>query len=458
MQRLRTLSYLALASALVAYPAGAGAQDRITVRSTVDTLANGLTIIIHEDHSVPIVTTNVWYHVGSGDEKPGRTGFAHLFEHLMFMGSQNAQYPMFDRLLEAAGASNNGSTTEDRTNYFETGPSNSLPLMAWLESDRMGWFLPTMTAEKVDAQREVVKNERRQRMDNQPYGLAWETLTRTLYPRGHPYSWSVIGSMTDLSAASLEDTREFFRKYYAPNNAVIVVAGDVDTRQVRDLMTRYFTDIPRGPEIERPEAVPFRLERDTMVVLEDRVQLPRLYYDWHSTQLFAPDDAPLDLLAYILTGAKNSRLTQLLVYDRQLATSVTAFQSGKRLDGDFVIFATARPGHTLPQLQEIIDGEVARLAREGPSARELEQAQNATEASFLNRLERVGSKANSINYYYYFAGQADYFNQDRERYRAVTGDDIRRVAAKYLAAPRVMLSIVPRGRRELAAQAAGVTP
>jgi zinc protease len=220
-------------------PVALAAQARVTVPYTIDTLANGLTLIVHEDHSVPIVSTNVWYRVGSGDEQPGRTGFAHLFEHLMFMGSEHAPYPAFDRMLEAVGANNNGSTWYDRTNYFEEGPSNSLALMLWLEADRMGWFLPTMDSAKLDLQRDVVKNERRQSYENQPYGLADETILRMVYPAGHPYSWPTIGSMADLSAATLEDTRTFFRKYYAPNNAAIVIAGDVKTPDVRALVRRY---------------------------------------------------------------------------------------------------------------------------------------------------------------------------------------------------------------------------
>jgi zinc protease len=434
------------------------AQTSIRVPVTVDTLSNGLTLLVHEDHSTPIVAVNVWYHVGSGDEKPGRTGFAHLFEHLMFMGSEHAEYPAFDRLLESAGANNNGSTTNDRTNYYEVGPSSSLALMLWLEADRMGWFVPTMTDEKVDLQRDVVKNERRQSYENRPYGLAWETLAEALYPSGHPYSWSVIGSMADLSAASLEDTKEFFRRYYAPNNAVVAVAGDVKVADVRREVQKYFRDIPRGPAIARPDAPPFTLAKDTMIVLEDKVQLPRLYYNWHTTKTLTADDAALELLAYILTGARNSRLTDALVYQQQIAADVSAFQDGKRLDGDFIILATARPGHTLPELQASIDEQLKRIIAQGPEAKELEQAKNNTESSFLNGLERVLSKANQLNSYYYFAGQADWVDQDLARYRAVTAADVQRVARQYLGGHKVILSIVPEGKTDMAARSTEVTP
>jgi zinc protease len=449
----------ASAQAVATKASAAPAAAPLAVPYVIDTLENGLTLIVHEDHSVPIVTTNVWYHVGSGDEKPGRTGFAHLFEHLMFMGSENAPYPAFDRMLEAAGANNNGSTTTDRTNYYESGPANSLPLMLWLEADRMGWMLPTMDSAKVDLQRDVVKNERRQRYENAPYGMSWETLARALYPAGHPYSWTTIGSMTDLSAASLEDTKEFFRKYYAPNNATIVVAGDVKADSVKALVRQYFGAIPRGPAIERPAGVPeVRLAKDTSIVLEDQVQLPRVYYDWHSVKSYAADDAALQILAYVLTGAKNSRLTQKLVYDLQLATQVTSFQNGKRLDGDFMLYATARPEKSLPELQAVIDAEIRTLAQQGPTERELEQAKNSIESDFLSSLERVGSKADQLNAYYYETGEPDFFARDLARYRAVTRADVQRAARQYLLQPKVVLSIVPQGKPELAAKIQGVTP
>ncbi len=449
--------YLALgALALAPMLSGAQAAPRLRVPYTLDTLPNGLTLIVHEDHSVPIVTTNLWFHVGSGDEKVGRTGFAHLFEHLMFMGSENAPYPQFDRLLEASGASNNGSTTEDRTNYYEFGPSSALPLMLWLEADRMGWLLSTMDKPKVDLQRDVVKNERREGVENQPYGIVRDVAPPLIYPAGHPYSWTVIGSMADLSAASVDDVKDFFRRYYAPNNATIVVAGDVKTDDVRAMVRQYFSAIPRGPAIERPTPAAFTV-RDTTVALEDRVQLPRMYLNWHTPKSSDADTPALQVAAYVLAGARTSRLTQALVYAGEIATSVQAYDDAKRLDGDFSIVATARPGRNLDTLQTVIDQQVQRLGAEGPSARELDQARNAIEASFLRSIQTVSGKADQLNEYYYQTGNPDGFQDDLDRLRSVTAEDIQRVVQKYLQGPRVTISVVPQGKRELAATPKKVT-
>jgi zinc protease len=442
---------LVLLATMVACGPLAAQSKPIQVPYTADTLPNGLILLVHEDHSTPIVTVNTLRRVGSGDEKPGRTGFAHLYEHLMFMGSEHAPYPQFDRLLEAAGASNNGYTTPDRTVYFEWGPSNALPLMLWLEADRTGWVLSTMDSAKVDLQRDVVKNERRQRIENEPYGLASETILGMLYPDRHPYHWPVIGSMADLSAASLEDVKEFFRRYYAPDNTTMVVAGDVKADSVRRLVRGYFARIPRGPSITRPNPPAFALARDTSTTLEDRVQLPRLYYTWHTVKRGHRDDASLQILAYILTGAKNGRLTQPMVYEKQIATDVDAIADHKRLDGDLTIQATARPGKALPELQAFVDRELTRIAGTGPTARELQQARNAAEANFLMRVEEVSDKAERMNQYLYYEGQADYFQKDLDRFLAVTAGDVQRVAKQYLLAPKVILSVVPEGQRSLEA-------
>ncbi|HEX9611981.1 MAG TPA: pitrilysin family protein [Gemmatimonadales bacterium] len=458
---LQRLAAPALGVLLAAAPGRLTAQA-LRVPYETFTLPNGLQVIVHEDHSVPIVTANIWYHVGSGDERPGRTGFAHLFEHIMFMGSQHVPTGDFDRLLEAAGGDNNGSTTEDRTNYFEDGPVNALPLMLWLDSDRMGFLLPEITAEKVDLQRGVVQNERRQSYENRPYGLAQENILQRLYPASHPYHWPVIGSMADLSAATIEDVRGFFRTYYTPNNASLAIAGDITPRAARALVARYFGDIPRGPAVTRPVAPPVTLTADAYATIEDRVQLPRVYNAWHTVKAFAPDDAGLDVLANVLAGGRSSRLYRRLVYELQIASDVVAFQDGGRLDGKFELWATARPGHDLRELQRVIDEELRKLVDGGPTAREVARAQNTFEAQFLSRMERVGSfggKADQLNFYNYFVGTPDYFQRDLDRYLEVTPDDVRRIARTYLAgeAHRVVLSVVPQGKPELAVQP-GVQP
>ena len=447
MNRLRFL-----AGALLLLGATPLAAQGIKVPATVDTLPNGLRLIVHEDASAPIVTVDSWFWVGSGSEKPGRTGFAHLFEHLMFMGSEHAPYPQFDRLLEAAGADNNGSTTEDRTNYYEAGPVSALPLMLWLDADRMGWLLPTMDSAKVDAQRDIVKNERRQSYENQPYGKVADVMPKLMYPSTHPYSWPVIGSMADLSAASLEDVKDFFRTYYAPSNAVITVAGAVKHDSVLALVRRYFGSIPRGPAIVRPAPVQPQLAADTIVTLEDRVQVPRLYYNFESVRAGAEDDAALQIAAYVLSGAKNSRLTQRLVYADQTAANVSASPDHRTLAGEFGVTATARPGHPLPELQRAVDDELRRLADKGPTDRELQQARNAIEAGFLRRIQTVQGKADQLNHYYYQTGAPDGFQHDLDKLRAVTAADVQRVVNRYLLGPRVIVSVVPTGKPELAAE------
>jgi Predicted Zn-dependent peptidases len=441
-------SYYLIAIAIAAGTVGAQAVPKISYEKY--TLANGLEVILHEDHSTPIVAVNTWYHVGSGDEKPGRTGFAHLFEHIMFMGSEHVPVGVFDKDLEAAGGDNNGSTTEDRTEYHELVPSNAVALALWLDSDRMGFLLPTMDLPKLDLQRDVVKNERRERVDNVPYGRADDVILAALYPKGHPYSWPVIGSMADLSAASLDDVKNFFRTYYAPNNATLTVAGDFDPAKTKTLIRQYFSDIPRGPVIPaRPNVPAVVLPKDTFLVMEDRVQLPRAFYNWPTVKLFANDDAALDVLAAVLTSGKNSRLYKRLVYDMQVAQSVRASQESSRLAGYFQIDVTPKPGQNLPAIDQIIKEEVQRVMSEPITPRELARVQNSFRASFLNRLASVQNKADILNSYNYLAGTPDYVRQDAARYDRVTRADVQRVAKTYLARPKVVLTVVPEGKREM---------
>ena len=414
------------------------------------TLPNGLQVILHEDKSVPLAVVNTWFLVGSGDELPGRTGFAHLFEHVMFMGSQNVPVGMFDIWLESAGATNNGTTSEDRTMYYEQVPSNALPLALWLDADRMGWLLPTMDQQKLDIQRDVVKNERRQGVDNEPYGRAYETIVQALYPPDHPHSWDVIGSMADLSAASLDDVKNFFRKYYAPNNASIVIAGDFNADSVKAWVTKFFGSIPRGPAIERRTTVPPpRIQRDTFMVMEDQVQLPRVYYTWQSQRAYGPGDAELDLLGLILAGDKSSRLYKRLVYELQIAQDVSAYQASRKLDGLFQIVFTAKPGKQPAELARIVDEELTKLMRDGVTARELQAAQNGYLASFLDRIAPILGKAEQLNHYNYFLGEPNSAQFDADRYSKATAADLQRVARDVFGRPKVVLTVVPEGETKL---------
>src|SRR5215218_8168964 len=338
----------ALLAALLLYGGAAQAQPGGRSSSAIDvptlplvryTLPNGMTALLSEDHSAPVVALTVWYHVGSKNEKPGRTGFAHLFEHMMFEGSQNVATGEHRRLIQSLGGSFNGSTNEDRTNYYETLPSNQLETAIWLEADRMATLLTRVNQERLDAEREIVKNERRLRVDNQPFGSSGEVTSAALYPASHPYSWPVIGSMTDLSAASLEDVKQFFRTYYAPNNATMVIAGDFNRDSALTWVNRYFSAIPRGPQMPARPVVPVvTVPRDTFLVLEDRVTLARLHQTWRGERIYHENDAPLDILASVLAGDKNSRLYKRLVFDMQVAQDVTAFNNSTKLDGYFSIF------------------------------------------------------------------------------------------------------------------------
>ena len=415
------------------------------------TLKNGLTVVLHQDRSVPIVAVNVWYHVGSANERPGRTGFAHLFEHLMFEGSKNVREGEFDTLLEAAGGNSNGSTNNDRTNYIIDVPSSALELALYLESDRMGYLLDTMSPERVDGQRDVVKNERRQSYENRPYGMASLELDKMLWPEGHPYSWPTIGHMEDLTAATRDDVVAFFKKYYAPNNASLVVAGDIDYERTRALVEKWFADIPRGEPVEPiapPPAILTGVKRQTIT---DQVQLPRLHLGWLTPRAYAPGDAALDLASSVLTGGKNSRLYKRLVYDMQIAQDVSAFQQSGMLGSSFLIVATARPGKTLAEIQTVIDEEVDRLRREPPDPREVERAVNQIEASFYRRMERVGGfggKADQLNAYYAAGGSPDYFAEDLARYTSLSPTDVQSAVVRWLPADRRVELLVEPERRQ----------
>jgi zinc protease len=449
----RNMKRLASAVLALAAPVSLAAASFPDVPYSLFRLENGLTVIVHEDHSAPIATVNTWYHVGSGRERPGRTGFAHLFEHIMFEGSKNVPEGAFDRWLEAVGGDNNGSTSNDRTNYWENVPSNAVEVPLFLESDRMGHLLDAMSPATVDGQRDIVKNERRQSYENRPYGMAELALIEALYPKGHPYSWPVIGSMEDLSAASYEDVVEFFKRWYGPGNAVVCIAGDVTVAEARSLAERWFGDIPATTPVDPLVSQPVVLKAEKRLVLEDRVQLPRLYLQWPTPPYLSPSDAALDALAAILASGKNSRLYKRLVYELQVAQDVAAYQQSAGLASTFDVVVTARSGKTLEELRVLVDAEIARLREQPPTERELTRVKNQTEATLLTRLERVGGfggKADLLNSYYLSAGNAGYFQEDLARTTALSTNDVQAVAQRFLGPGRVVLSVVPAGKRELA--------
>jgi len=416
------------------------------------TLSNGLDVIVHEHHQLPMVAVNVWYHVGSKNERPGRTGFAHLFEHLMFEGSEHYDKGYFQPIQQAGGLLN-GSTNPDRTNYWEVVPTGALDLALWMESDRMGYLLPALTKEKFENQRDVVLNERRQNYENRPYGLAGVALAAALFPPDHPYHWLTIGSAEDIRAMSLEDVREFFSTYYHPANASLTLAGDVEPGRAFSLAEQYFGGIPAGP---KPAAVVANgsVAESVRLVLEDRVELPRLYLAWHGPAMFMEDDAELDLAADLLAHGKTSRLYQRLVYEKQIATDVVAYQHSREISGLFQIATTAAPSVTLGELNTIVGDTLRELASEKPSAAELERARAQTEAQFIYRLQTIGGfggKSDQLNAYNVFRRDPGYFAADRARYERATPETIAPALRRWIVdRPHVALSVVPRGARQLA--------
>jgi zinc protease len=415
-------------------------------------LDNGLSVIVHEDHNCPIVAVNVWYHVGSKNEVPGRTGFAHLFEHLMFEGSAHHDKGYFHPLQEA-GALLNGSTNADRTNYWEVVPTSAFELALWMESDRMAHLLPALTPAKFDNQREVVLNERRQNYENRPYGFATMATVAALFPPDHPYSWLTIGSADDLRASTLDEARTFFETFYHPANASLAIAGDIHAEEALDLVNAYFGDVPAGPDVG-PVCRAGELAGPVRLLHEDRVELPRLYLAWHSPAMFAPGDAELDLIADVLTNGKNSRLYHSLVYTRRIATEVAAFQNSRELASFFQVIVTAAPGHTLAELEQVVTEEIASLATTGPTDAELERSLAQAEAQFVYRLQTVGGfggKSDQLNAYTVFLGEPGYFDRDLARYQQTSLASLRDHVQRYLVTDRrVTLSVVPRGSTDLA--------
>jgi len=416
-------------------------------------LANGLEVILAEDHRLPLIAFNVWYHVGPRNERPGLTGFAHLFEHLMFAGSKHIVRGEADKIVDGAGGTdNNGTTDFDRTNYFFTLPSNRLELGLWIKSDMMGYMIDEVDQVALANQQDVVRNERRQRIENQPYGIVEEAVFHSLFPKDHPYYASVMGSHADIQAANLGNVMNFSHTYYRPNNATLVLVGDFKKARAKQLIEKYFASLSAGDAIPAVNVAQPQIASERRKVVEDRVELPRLYLAWHTPPIFKPGDAEMDFAAFILAGGKSSRLYKTLVYDKQIAQSVTASQQSLSLGSVFLIEATARPGHTAEELENAIDEELAKLAAAPPSAAELARARNTYETRFFGGLEKVSGIADRLNAYNQQAGDPGYLQKDIARYRAIKPDDVMRaVSAQLGKSARVAIYGVP-GKQDLGAE------
>ena len=440
---MKTRLPLALALALAA--GAATAQEIPDLPFTRYRLGNGLTLVVHEDHKAPIVAVNVWYHVGSKNERPGRTGFAHLFEHLMFNGSEHFNDDYF-KVLERLGATGlNGTTSEDRTNYFQNVPVSALDTVLWMESDRMGHLLGAIDQAKLDEQRGVVQNEKRQG-ENQPYGRVHEVRQAALYPKGHPYSWTTIGSMEDLNAATLADVKEWFKAWYGPTNATLVVAGDVKAEDVKARVERYFGDIPPGPPLDRPVAWVARRTGEARQELQDRVPQARVYLSWNTAEWGQPDNDLLDFVGQVLSSGKTSRLYKRLVYDEQIATGVMAYQATHEIGSNFEIVASVRPGGDPAAVERAIKEELRRLLERGPTRDEVARARTAQLAGFIRGVERIGGfggKSDVLAEHQVFGGDAGLYRRRLALVKQATPTQVRDAARRWLSDGVHVLTVRP---------------
>src|SRR5437867_3712880 len=419
-------------------------------------LENGLEVILSEDHRLPMVAVNLWYHVGPANELPGRTGFAHLFEHMMFEGSRHVPGSSHFHYLEAAGASDiNGTTDFDRTNYFETLPSNQLGLALWLESDRMGYLPDKLDQASLSNQQDVVRNERRQSVENAPYGVVEEGLFHQLFPKEHPYYGEVIGSHQDIQSAKLEDVRNFFKLYYAPNNASLAIVGDFNPDKARELVQKYFGPLKRGEEVPKIKAHTPPITSERRAVIQDNVQLPRVYMAWLTSPMFKPGEAEADLAATILGGGKSSRLHKELVYEEQIAQDVSVNQQSLILGSVFEVQVTAKAGVKLEDLEKMINTELDAFRKDGPTAEELMRARNVIESRIIAGLETLGGfggVADRLNSYNHFLGTPDFLAADIARYESASVESLKAFAQNQLANnQRVVVYGVP-GKQDLAAE------
>lgn len=409
------------------------------------TLDNGLKVVLHRNPSLPLVAVNLWYHVGSKNERPGRTGFAHLFEHMLFQGSANVGTNEHFRYIQQVGGVANGSTWYDRTNYYETLPAHQLDLALWLESDRMGFFLPALTRENFETQRDVVMNERRQRVENQPYGRAGERLHELLYPEGHPYHWPVIGYMEDIEAATLDDVRQFFQTYYTPNNAVLTIAGDFEPSEALSRINAWFGEIPAGPPVPPVSAPLLPLNGERRIVLPDNVQLPRVYLGFRVPAYGERLWYAADLLAGILAGGKSSPLYRELVYERQIAQDVGASVSPYEAVATFLLVATARPGVDAAEIEEVLLRHLAKAAAEPPAPEELERARNRMLTDYYSSLQKLDNVADLFSQFTTYFDDPGGVGREAGRYLEITPQALTDYAAGWCGeTERVVVTVVPR--------------
>jgi zinc protease len=417
-------------------------MDLLNLKYDQFTFPNGLNVILYQDKSLPLVSVNIWYKVGSGNESEGKTGLAHLFEHMMFQGSENVPKEMHFRFIQEVGGSLNGSTNTDRTNYYEKVPSNYLELVLWLESDRMGYLIPSLTEEKLKNQIDVVRNERLERYENQPYGLAWEIISSNLYPKGHPYSWPTIGFMQDINY-NLDEVKIFFNTYYSPSNASVVIAGDFNSSLVKELVEKYFGEISPNVVSSSPVHNNVLLEKNIILDRKENVQLGRIYLAWHTENAFAKYDATLEVLSDILSGSKNSRLYKNLVFEKELAQDVSAYQHSGKYGGNFMIAATAKPGIDLEIIKDEIFNELKNIEANSITGKELLRSKNGIKSGFIHSLQNIDSLANQLNYYSFYLNEPNSFTYDLKRYEETDPNLFKEVVKKYLTKPYVELRILP---------------
>ena len=406
-------------------------------------LDNGLEVILHQNNNHPLVSVNLWYKAGSCNERKGKTGIAHLFEHMIFQGSKNVPKEMHFRYIQEAGGNLNGSTSFDRTNYYEKVPSNFLELILWLESDRMCMLLPSLTQEKLNNQVNVVRNERLERYDNQPYGLAWEIIINNLYPEGHPYSWPTIGYLDDMNSYSLDDVTDFFNKYYAPSNACLIIAGNFDRERAKELVDKYFSNIESQKKPDKIVIHPVKLEKEKVILRKENVQLERLYMAWPTEKAFDLYDSSLDIIGDILSGSKNARLYKSLVYDKEIAQDVSAYQYSGKYAGHFMIIATAKPGVELSLLKEEIFKELENISTNGVTQKEIFRSKNGIKSSFIYSMQNIESLADQLNFYNFYLGEPNSFNFDLSRYENTTEEIIKECVNKHFNKSHIELQISP---------------